>query len=72
MQPTNGQRLLASVLQCSVQEVPPYGSMETVSGWDSLAHMRLAAALEERLSRDLTSEELLELESVEDIDRLLG
>ena len=40
-------------------------------GWDSLAHMRLVTALEERLQRPLEPLEIFSIGGVEDVARLL-
>ena len=43
-----------------------------MQGWDSLAHMRLAMALEEKLKRPLEGHEIVAIRSLADIARLLG
>ena len=40
--------------------------------WDSLAHMRIILGLEERLERQLTAEEVVEIATLKDIEQLLG
>ena len=39
--------------------------------WDSLAHMRIILGLEERLERQLTAEEVVEIATLKDVEQLL-
>lgn len=69
---SRGRELLAGVLEMSAAELPEVAGIDTVAAWDSLAHMRLVARLEEMLGRELTAEEMLALDGVAAIDALLG
>ncbi len=40
--------------------------------WDSLAHMRIILGLEERLDRQLTADEVVEIATLNDVERILG
>ena len=47
-------------------------SIANTPAWDSLAHVRLMLALEERLGRKLTSEEAVRIASLRDLAEVLG
>ena len=46
-------------------------SIETCEAWDSLAHMRLMLAIEERLGHPLDAEVMLGIADLEDVARAL-
>lgn len=71
MSSTAGQALLADVLKIGVGEVPASASIDTFPAWDSLTHMRLIAALEQRLGREIASEEILSLDTIGALDAIL-
>jgi len=65
------KRLLADAVgmeDSAIPEAPRVGSFER---WDSLAHMRLLLALEERLGHELDSDVIARIESLSDIEALL-
>jgi acyl carrier protein len=64
----DGARLLvAEAMERPVGDVPADGSMDTLPGWDSLAHVRIILAIEDRTGRPLDSEIIGELRSVADV-----
>ena len=64
--------LVALALGKAIDEVPPDGDIDSVSGWDSLGHTRLMLSLEARLGRTLMPEEIVRLRSVRAIVHVLG
>ena len=64
--------LLSEATGQHVDNVPLYATMGELQGWDSLAHMRLALAIEERLARPLDGHEIVTIRSLADVARLLG
>jgi acyl carrier protein len=64
-------QLLAGALMIAERDVPPDARLGRIEQWDSLAHARLLLALEEKLRRQLTTDEAVALESLDDIARLL-
>jgi len=64
-------RLLADALLLAEPDVPRNARLGRLEQWDSLAHARLLLALEEKLRRQLTTEEAVAIESLDDIARLL-
>ena len=61
------KELIAKVLNVSVSVVDDALAVGDIPEWDSLAHMRIIAALESDLGVVLDIEQTLEIEDVEDI-----
>lgn len=68
---TAAAQLLAGALMLAEGDVPRDARLGRIEQWDSLAHARLLLALEEKLRRQLTTEEAVAVESLDDIVRLL-
>lgn len=64
------RRLLARALEIQ-GEVAPDAGVATLPAWDSLGHTRLVLELEAELGRRLTSEEIVSIDSVGALARLL-
>lgn len=69
---TTARTLLAEATGRSDDSIREDATVGNFPGWDSLAHMRLILALEERLGRLLTSEEVTGIRSIDDVATLLG
>ena len=69
---TSALSLLATATGRAEADLPQDAAIGTVEGWDSLAHMRLIAALETRLARPLTTEEALSVQDLASIQALLA
>lgn len=62
--------LLADVLDIDPDDIDQDTSPDTVEAWDSLAHIRLISAIEEKYSLSLPPEEQVEMlnfELIEDV-----
>jgi acyl carrier protein len=59
--------MVADVFNCRVDQVTPQSSSETIEGWDSLHHLNLVLALEERFGISIDPWQASELTSVEAI-----
>lgn len=59
--------LVADVMGVPVAAVELSSSPETIEGWDSVKHLTLAVALEERFGVTLTPEEIESISSVEQL-----
>ena len=57
--------LAAEEFQVSVDEVQPTSGPEDIKGWDSTAHMRLMARIEEAFSVSLDIEEIVEMVTIQ-------
>ncbi|MEM0945043.1 MAG: acyl carrier protein [Pseudomonadota bacterium] len=64
--------MLAEAVGAEPASIPKTAAIGDLAGWDSLAHMRLIAAMEARLARPLTTEEMLEVTSLETIHKVLS
>jgi acyl carrier protein len=64
-------QVLAGALMMDEGAVPRDARLGRIEQWDSLAHARLLLALEEKLHRQLTTDEAVGIESLDDIARLL-
>lgn len=63
--------LLAEALELEEEEVGADASLFATEAWDSLAHMRLVAALERSLGRPLDAGEIVSLATLDDVGALL-
>ena len=59
--------MVADVFNCSVAKVSAESSPETIEGWDSLHHLNLVLALEERFGMSIDPWQAADLTSVEAI-----
>lgn len=67
------KRLIAEVLEVSLDTITNDLSIGDIPEWDSLAHMKIIAALESSFEVILDIEQTLEIEDVDDIlDVVLG
>ena len=64
--------LLASVLDLSVDDIPPDAAPGIVEKWDSLKHMMLIVALEEEFGVRFSDDELTDLLSLELIVHIIS
>ena len=68
---TNAKTLLAEATGRGRNEIPDNSSITNFDGWDSLSHMRLILAMEEKLGKELAPEVIMEIETLEDIAKYL-
>ena len=64
--------LLASVLEVDPEQVPENASSITVEGWDSMAHIQIMLALEAELGVEIPGDTMLELTSLDEIERFVA
>ena len=63
---------LKATFDIDPQSVTIETKADDVSGWDSTGHLSLAANLEEMFGTNLDVDDLMEMESVRDIVRIIG
>jgi acyl carrier protein len=63
--------LLAQALKIDAAMIDETSAPGVTPQWDSMAHMNLVFAIEERLGRQLSSEAILAIASLQDIENLL-
>lgn len=63
--------IIASILGCQRQDVKPDSTIGFHPKWDSIAHVSIIMAFEEKLARDLRTEEIASLIDVQSFAALL-
>ena len=63
--------LLSEILQLPAQTITDDLAMSKIDVWDSLKHMELIAALEESFSIQLTFDDIVAMQNVREIKRVL-
>ncbi len=66
------RKVIAGVFRIPLEQVSPDMSIDTTEGWDSLKHVEVVVALEEQLGVMLEGDEIAEMRSVAEIERILG
>ncbi len=66
------KEVLAQAFDVSITEVPDDAGMETFTPWDSLGHLKVIAAIEEKIGRDLNTEEVLAVIDLASIEKLIA
>jgi len=69
---TKVQEAFKGAFDIDPQSVTMETKAEDVSGWDSVGHLSLAATLEEVFGVSLDVDDLMEMESVREIVRIIG
>ena len=69
---TRAKTLLADATGVDVAAVPESARIGRFEPWDSLAHMRLILAIEERIGRMLDPNETIQIDCLDDVARLLN
>jgi acyl carrier protein len=64
--------LVARALERPLESIPTDGSLETISAWDSLGHVRILLEIEAETGRMLDSEMIATMRSVIDVARALA
>ncbi len=65
------EALLADVLQIPAEQINDDLAMKDLDAWDSLKHMELIVALEQGFEVQLTFDEIVVMQSVREIKRVL-
>jgi acyl carrier protein len=64
--------LLACAINADIGTVPDDARIGQLERWDSLAHLRLIMALEAKIGRPLDPDEIIQIESLDDVAALLA
>jgi acyl carrier protein len=66
------RELVADLLRCGLAGVPPDSTpLHDIEGWDSLTHVSLVIALEDRLNAELTADEIRSIVTIADVAGVL-
>lgn len=68
---SDARTFLAEALGVPADALPDAPRLGEPAAWDSIGHMRLVLALEARMGRPLAAEEMLDLDGLADVARLL-
>lgn len=63
--------LLAEVFKIKEEEISDTLTMDETDVWDSLKHMELVVAIEHTFATELTFEEIVAMQTVQDIKQIL-
>ncbi len=66
------REVVGGALGLESSELAADTAIGTTERWDSLAHMRIILGLEERLDRQLTADEVVEIATLNDVERIRG
>jgi acyl carrier protein len=66
------RQIMSDVLEVPLESVDDNVTMQNTDTWDSLRHMEIVVAIEEKFGVDFEALELMELTSLRDIMRMLG
>jgi len=66
-----GKKILSVGLELPESSIPEDASFETMDEWDSLAHMRIVMAVEAEIGRPVTTDEILQMLSLSDVDAVV-
>lgn len=69
---TKIEEILASTLHIPSADITDQLTMSEVETWDSLQHMNLIASLEQAFGVEFTFEEIVSMQSVAEIKRVLN
>ena len=67
-----GIEILALSLDLDVSEIRNNSDINNLPEWDSLSHIKIVLAIEEKLERDLTTEEIIDISDVNSINKLFN
>ena len=59
--------MLSKVLEMKSSEIPDDANPSNISNWDSLNQVKISIEIEKQINRKLTTEEILSLDSIENI-----
>ena len=65
------KQLVAELFKCDVRDVSDATGPGDIAGWDSLGHVTLMAAIQERFGRHVPVEDAVEVESIADLAAIL-
>jgi len=70
MESNIGIEILALSLDLDASEIQNNSGINNLPEWDSLNHIKIVLAIEEKLERNLTTEEIIDISDVNSINKL--
>lgn len=65
------KQLVADLFKCDIEDVTDTTGPGDIPGWDSLGHVTLMVAIQERFGRHVPVEDAIEVESIADLTAIL-
>ena len=72
MESNIGIEILALSLDLDASEIQNNSDINNLPEWDSLSHIKIVLAIEEKLERNLTTEEIIDISDVNSINKLFN
>lgn len=66
------RQLLAEVFETTPDRIRPTDTNQSIPTWDSLRHLQLVMALEQKYGLQIDTERIAEIKSVADVVKLVG
>ena len=64
------KEIISQCLDIDIAEINDGSNMNNIIAWDSLNHIKIVMEIEERLNRNLETEEIVEIFDIESINKL--
>jgi acyl carrier protein len=64
------KEIISQCLDIYIAEINDGSNMNNIIAWDSLNHIKIVMEIEERLNRNLETEEIIEIFDIESINKL--
>jgi len=64
------KEIISKCLDIDIAEINDGSNMNNIIAWDSLNHIKIVMEIEERLNRNLETEEIIEIFDIESINKL--
>ncbi len=64
------KEIISQCLDIDIAEINDGSNMNNIAEWDSLSHIKIIMEIEERLNRNLETEEIIEIFDIESINKL--
>lgn len=61
------RQLVSDIFSVPLEQVDAYSSPKTIEAWDSMQHLNLVLALEDKFNLQFTPEEMEEMRTVDEI-----
>ena len=66
------KEIISQCLDIDIAEINDGSNMNNIIAWDSLNHIKIVMEIEERLNRNLETEEIIEIFDIESINKLFS
>ena len=64
------KEIISQCLDIDIAGINDRSNMNNIAEWDSLSHIKIVMEIEERLNRNLETEEIIEIFDIESINKL--